>query len=94
VTPEQRLSRHPDGELAAARAAGLDVLNLRRARCRMEFFDIGAVVYILRTCVWWVPGFDVDRHGDALRRIDEEIREMGAVAAYSARHLVEARKAG
>ena len=59
----------------------------------MEYFDVGAVVYILRKCVWWVPGFDVDRHGDALRRIDREIRETGAVAAYSTRHLVEARRA-
>ena len=94
VTPEQRTSRHPDGEAAAARTAGLDVLSVRRARCRMEFTDVGAVVYLLRKCVWWVPGFDVDRHGDALRRIDEEIRETGILVAYSARHLVEARKAG
>ena len=28
---------------------------LRTARCRMEFFDIGAVVWTLRKCVWWVP---------------------------------------
>ena len=93
MTPEQRLSRHPDGEAAAARAAGLDVLSVRRARCRMEFLDVGAVVYLLRKCVWWVPGFDVDRHGDVLRRIDREIRGTGVLVAHSTRHLVEARRA-
>ena len=90
MTPEQRVSRHPGREAAAAEAAGLDVLSVRRARCRMEFFDVGAVVYILRKCVWWVPDFDVDRYGDALRRIDGEIRRTGVLVAYSTRHLVEA----
>jgi hypothetical protein len=41
---EQWLGRDPEREAAAARAAGLQVADLRTARCRMEFFDIGAVV--------------------------------------------------
>jgi hypothetical protein len=40
--------------------AGLN--DLRTARCRMECRDIGAVVDILRKCVWWVPDFTVDRY--------------------------------
>ncbi|MEO6955638.1 MAG: hypothetical protein ABI137_02755 [Antricoccus sp.] len=42
-----------------ARAAGLVVTDLRTARCRMEFFDVGAVVWILRKYVWWVPDSSV-----------------------------------
>jgi SAM-dependent methyltransferase len=43
--------RDPEREFAAARRAGLRLIDLRTARCRMEFFDIGAVVWILRKCV-------------------------------------------
>jgi len=58
----------------------------------MEFFDIGAVVYILRKCVWWVPDFDVQRYRDALERLDAEIRRYGAFVAHSTRTLIEARR--
>jgi SAM-dependent methyltransferase len=87
--PRQRLARDPDGEVAAARAASLRIVDLRTARCRMEFFDIGAVVYILRKCVWWVPDFTVERYRDSLLRLDSHIREHGAFVAHSTRTLIE-----
>ena len=90
--PEHRSSRDPHVEAAEAEAAGLTVVDRRTARCRMEFFDIGAVVYILRKCVWWVPGFDVERYRDTLRRLDTQIRAEGSFVAYSTRHLLEARR--
>lgn len=91
TTPDQRRSRHPEVEAAAAEDAGLEVIDLRTARCRMEFFDVGTVVYILRKCVWWVPDFDADRYEGTLRRIDDEIRSAGPLIAHSTRHLIEAR---
>jgi SAM-dependent methyltransferase len=90
--PRENLGRDPDREAAAARAAGLRILDLRTARCRMEFFDIGAVVYILRKCVWWVPDFTVDRYSQNLRRLDAHIRTHGAFVAHSARTLIEANR--
>jgi SAM-dependent methyltransferase len=90
--PEGRTARDPHREVAEAEAAGLEVVDLRTAQCRMEFFDIGAVVYILRKCVWWVPDFSVERYGDALRRLDAQIRSAGPFVAHSTRHLVEARR--
>lgn len=86
-------SRTPRREAAEARSAGLQIVDLRTARCRMEFFDIGAVVYILRKCVWWVPDFSVDRYREALVRLDAHIREHGAFVAHSTRTLIEARPA-
>ena len=50
---------------------------LRTARCRMEFLDIGAIVYMLRKCVWWVPDCTVERYSDQLRQLDRHIREHG-----------------
>jgi SAM-dependent methyltransferase len=90
--PDYFDGRDPDLEVAEAKRAGLAVTDLRTARCRMEFFDIGAVVYILRKCVWWVPDFDVERYYGKLRELDARIRADGPFVAYSSRHLIEAER--
>jgi hypothetical protein len=56
----------------------------------MEFFDVGAVVWILRKCVWWVPDFTVNGYRDKLHELDKLIRRDGAFVAHSTRHLIEA----
>jgi SAM-dependent methyltransferase len=89
--PQQRLARHPDREVAAAEQHGLSVERLERARCRMEFHDVGAVVWVLRKCVWWVPGFSAAAHEDTLRELDAEMRRGRPFVAHSSRHLIEAR---
>ncbi|AUY47918.1 class I SAM-dependent methyltransferase [Streptomyces sp. CB01881] len=90
--PEAREGRHPDRESADARAAGLEVVDLRSERLRVEFSDIGAVVYFLRKVIWMVPGFTVDAYRDRLRELDARIRAEGPFVAHSARFLIEARK--
>lgn len=50
--PAQRQARSPRHAVSAAEATGLTIIALRLARCRMELFDIGAVVFVLRKCVW------------------------------------------
>ncbi|MEV0660217.1 class I SAM-dependent methyltransferase [Actinomadura luteofluorescens] len=90
--PEARRARDPEAESADARAAGLDIVDLRAERLRMEFFDVGAVVYFLRKVIWIVPGFTVDGHRDRLRELDERIRRDGVLTAHSSRTLIEARK--
>ncbi|MBZ4019871.1 class I SAM-dependent methyltransferase [Streptomyces purpurogeneiscleroticus] len=89
---EIRRARHPDDERAAAEAAGLDVTDLRFERLRMEFFDIGAVVYFLRKVIWMVPGFTVGQYRDRLRELHEKIQAEGPFVAHSTRFLIEARK--
>jgi SAM-dependent methyltransferase len=86
--------RDPRREAAEAEAAGLVVDAVRTARCRMEFLDIGAVVWILRKCVWWVPGFSVDRHRDRLRELDARLRAGRPFVAHSTRHLFEMHRPG
>jgi hypothetical protein len=90
--PRGQLARDPHREAAAAQAAGLEIVDLRTARCRMEFLDVGAVVYTLRTCVWWIPDFSVERYQAALERLDAHIRAHGAFVAHSTRTLIEARR--
>jgi hypothetical protein len=91
--PREDLARDPEREAAEAGAAGLSVVDQRTARCRMEFFDVGAVVWILRRCVWWVPDFDVDRCRERLAAMDEHIRAHGAFVAHSTRTFFEMRRA-
>jgi len=91
--PEARRGRHHDDEAAAARAAGLEIADLRTARLRIEIRDVAAVVYLLRKVIWWVPGFTADAYRDRLRRLHELIQAEGPFIAHSTRHLIEARKA-
>ncbi|MDH6121065.1 SAM-dependent methyltransferase [Kitasatospora sp. GAS204A] len=84
--------RHPYAEAEAAKSAGLDVVDIRFERLRVEFFDIGAVVYFLRKVVWAVPGFTVERYRDRLRSLHQQIVAEGPFVTYSTRTLIEARK--
>ncbi|WKU06034.1 class I SAM-dependent methyltransferase [Micromonospora sp. HUAS LYJ1] len=85
-------TRHTAQAVAAARAAGLDVLRLERATLRAVFHDIGAVVWFLRKVVWTVPDFDVDRYRPQLERLHARIRAEGGFVAHSRRFLIEAVK--
>lgn len=89
--PANRRSRHPDTEVHDAEAAGLALETLRTARCRMEFYDIGAVIWILRKCPWWVPDFSVEDYLPQLRELDARLRRGESFVAHSTRHLIVAR---
>jgi SAM-dependent methyltransferase len=91
---EARGGRHPERERADAEAAGLDVVELRAERLRMEFHDIGAVVHFLRKVVWMVPGFTVEAYEPQLRALHRRIQDEGPFVAHSTRHLFDARRPG
>ncbi|MGW7260071.1 methyltransferase domain-containing protein [Streptomyces sp. NPDC054834] len=91
--PDQvRSGRHPERERAEAEAAGLEVVDLRAERLRMEFHDIAAVVHFLRKVIWMVPGFTVEAYESRLRDLHERIETEGPFVAHSTRHLFDARK--
>jgi SAM-dependent methyltransferase len=89
---EVRNGRHPDRARRGAADAGLDVVDLRSARLRIEFHDVGAVVWFLRKVIWMVPGFTVSAYRDRLRELHELIEAEGPFVAHSSRYLIEARK--
>ena len=91
---EARMSRRSDLAADEAREAGLEVIDLRDARLRMEFRDIGAVIYFLRKVIWIVPGFEVDKYLPRLRELHERIEADGPFVDHSARFLIECRKPG
>ncbi|GAA2320404.1 class I SAM-dependent methyltransferase [Streptomyces kunmingensis] len=89
---ESRRARDPYAEKAQAEAAGLDVVDLRAERLRIEFFDIGAVVYFLRKVIWMVPGFTAEAYRPQLLALHERIGKEAPFVAHSTRHLIEARR--
>jgi SAM-dependent methyltransferase len=90
--PEVWARRHPDSESTQARAAGLQIVDMRMERLRQEYFDIGAVIYFLRKVIWTVPDFTVQRYRERLQELHEHIEAEGLFVAHSSRVLVEARK--
>ncbi|WP_255622504.1 class I SAM-dependent methyltransferase [Pseudonocardia sp. DSM 110487] len=90
--PQPRHGRHPDHAREGATATGLEVVELRTARLRIEFHDIGAVVWFLRKVIWMVPGFTVAAYRDRLRELHGLIESDGPFVAHSSRYLIEARK--
>ncbi|RLQ00035.1 class I SAM-dependent methyltransferase [Micromonospora sp. CV4] len=84
--------RHPEQAVAAARAAGLTVVDLRRATLRAVFHDVGAVVWFLRKVIWTVPGFTVDRYRPQLLALHHRITTEGPFQAHAQRFLIEANR--
>ncbi len=77
---------------AGAESAGLEVIDLRAAALRVEFFDVGAVVHFLRKVPWTVPGFTTEAYADALRRLHRRIEREGPFVSTAQRLLVEAHR--
>jgi SAM-dependent methyltransferase len=84
--------REPELARAEATKAGLEIVDLRTAELKMEFFDVGAMVYFLRKVIWFVPDFTVEKYHDRLLALHERIQADGPFIAYSRRFLIEARK--
>lgn len=82
----------PDAVRAQVAVAGLDVVDLRLERLRIEVFDVGAVIYFLRKVVWAIPAFTVAEHRDTLHKLHEQIQADGSFVTDTSRLLIEARK--
>ncbi|WP_413319887.1 methyltransferase domain-containing protein [Agrococcus sp. 1P02AA] len=93
--PGHPVLRDPATEILQAQEAGLELVAVQSVRLRQEYADIGAIVWILRKCPWWVPGFDPTRADDAtVRALDRQLRASGPFVAHASRHLLELRKSG
>ena len=90
--PAKWAELEPDTQTAQARAAGLEVVQMRMERLRSEFFDVGGIIYFLRKVIWTVPDFSVERYRERLHAMHERIETDGVFVAHATRLLVEARK--
>ncbi|OBK21096.1 methyltransferase type 11 [Mycobacterium asiaticum] len=92
--PGAGAERQPEAERQEVEAAGLQMIDQRVEHLRVEFFDIGAVIYWLRKVIWAVPDFTVDRYRDRLLDLHQSIQDDGPFVTRAIRMLVEARKPG
>jgi SAM-dependent methyltransferase len=92
--PTGKSFREPDVARQEVAKNGLELVSLQEAELKMEFFDVGAMVYFLRKVIWFVPDFTVEKYRDDLVRLHEHIGREGSFVAYSRRFLIEARKPG
>lgn len=89
---DDRDAEYLDAVRERVAAVGLELVRLRDALTRVEFFDLAAVVHFLRKVLWTVPDFSVDRYDEQLRALRDHIAEHGSFVCHSRRTLVEARK--
>lgn len=75
---------------AAVVAAGLELVDLRFEESRVEFFDVGAVVYFLRKVPWTVPDFSIERYRNKLIELHSIIEQHGVFVSFSRHALVVA----
>jgi SAM-dependent methyltransferase len=77
---------------ADAAAHGLRIVDLREETLRVEFFDVGAVVWFLRKVIWTVPDFSVQSYRDRLVAMHEHIGREGSFVSHAPRFLIDAVK--
>jgi SAM-dependent methyltransferase len=90
--PDLGAHMEPSVQAAQARAAGLQMVDIRIEKLTAEYFDIGAVVYFLRKLIWAVPDFTAEPYLTRLRALHEHIEAQGRFVTHPTRVLVEARK--
>jgi SAM-dependent methyltransferase len=90
--PRGQSHREPGLARSEAERAGLEIVDLRTAELKMEFFDVGAMVYFLRKVIWFAPDFTVEKYRDRLLALHDQIQAEGPFIACSRRFLIEARK--
>jgi len=78
--------------VAALEDAGLVIDQAQEDYPVTRYFDVGAVVFQLRSVPWQVPGFEVRTSEDRLRRLDAHIRRTGSFDVKNHRFLVRAHK--
>jgi SAM-dependent methyltransferase len=85
-------ARSPQRAVLDAEANGLELVRLEEATLRVEFYDIGALVYFLRLVPWTVPRFTTAVYEPQLRRLHDAIVADGRFTSHSTRFLIELRK--
>ncbi|MCE5207847.1 MAG: class I SAM-dependent methyltransferase [Chloroflexi bacterium] len=82
----------PEHYIPRLEAAGLKIENAQEWKGRLEFTDVGAVVYYLKAIPWTVPGFTVQTHLDYLLKLEDRLQEEGELVFTARLYLIEAVK--
>ena len=72
--------------------AGLTVADVQEWEGKLEFADVGAVVYYLKAIPWEVPGFGVRKHFKRLVALQERLEAGDELSFYAGKFCIEAWK--
>ncbi|MGV8968332.1 MAG: hypothetical protein ACOH2F_18870 [Cellulomonas sp.] len=78
--------------VAGLEDAGLVIDHAQEAYAVTRYFDIGAVVFQLRSVPWQVPDFNAKKSERYLRILDAHIRRTGSFDVKNHRFLIHAHK--
>ena len=81
-----------DYRVGLAKAAGLDIVDVREATLRVVFYDVAAVIVFLRKVIWTVNDFNVERYRNRLADMHHRIERDGSFVSHAQRFLIEARR--
>ncbi|MHB1445488.1 MAG: methyltransferase domain-containing protein [Acidimicrobiales bacterium] len=84
--------RDHEAEAERAKEAGLEIIQCRNERLKLEFFDVGAMVFFLRKVIWTVPDFSVERYRHRLKDLHDQIEQDGVFLSSMSSTLFELRK--
>jgi SAM-dependent methyltransferase len=78
--------------LNSMRAAGFVILDHAEISLDSEFYDIGAVIFLLKAISWQVPDFSVDKYREKLVALHNHIETSGKFLAHDHRYFIKAMK--
>ena len=73
------------------KAAGFTIVDAQDWTGKIEFKDVGAIVYYLRTVPWTVRDFSVDTHLKYLLQLQERLENEGKLIFETKKFLFEAK---
>jgi SAM-dependent methyltransferase len=72
--------------------AGLEIIESQEAFIKTEYYDVGAIVYLLKAAPWQIKEYSPETHRHQLRHIYDYLIEVGTFTATDHRFLIMARK--
>lgn len=91
-----RITQNPAHEIGqysdALTRLGFQIIIRDEALYPVRFFDVGALVFYAKACLWEFPGFSVKTHCGKLREYQREVEENGFIEGTGHRFLLASRK--
>jgi hypothetical protein len=78
--------------LNAMRSAEFEILEHAEAYLDSVFYDIGAIVFLLKVVTWQIPDFSIDKYRARLIALHNHIETNGTFLAHDHRYFIKARK--
>jgi SAM-dependent methyltransferase len=72
--------------------AGFHIKYAKEAKIKVEFKDVGAIVYFLKAIPWCVPGFSVEKNLRQLEKLQKKLESGKKLVFTEVRYIVMAKK--